>query len=72
MFPYIADKSKWPYPPDVMYFEYWPVRQSSLLFAGIACNMPKYAALWQKPDPDPINEEVIRNYPIRQPVLWVH
>jgi len=36
MFPFIADKSKWLHPPDVMYFEFWPVRQSSLLFAGLA------------------------------------
>jgi hypothetical protein len=27
--------------------------------------------LWAKLNPDPQVEEVIRNYPIRQPVLWV-
>jgi hypothetical protein len=27
--------------------------------------------LWAKLNPDPEVEEVIRNYPIRQPVLWV-
>ena len=71
MVPFIADKSKWPKPPDVMYFEEWPVRQGALLFAGIAFDQPTYVALWRKLNPDPTVEETIRNYPIRQPLLWV-
>ncbi len=71
MFPFIADKSKWPFPPDVMYFDRWPVRQHSLLFSGLAYNQPEYLALWRKLDPDPTVEEVIRNYPVRQPTLWL-
>ena len=71
MFPFIADKSKWLHPPDVMYFEFWPVRQSSLLFAGMAFDEPKYIELWQILNADPTDAEVIRNYPIRQPLLWV-
>jgi hypothetical protein len=71
MYPYILDKSKWPYKPDVMYYDEWPVRQVSLLFTGLAYNEPKYIGLWRKLNPDPSVEEVIRNYPIRQPVLWV-
>jgi len=71
LYPYIVDKSKWPYPKDVMYFEYYPVRQPSLLFAGIALNEQKYIEAWKKLDPDPTNAEVQRNVPIRQPVLWV-
>jgi alginate lyase len=71
MYPYIADKSKWPKPPDVMYFDQWPVRQPSLLFAGLALNKPEYLSLWRRLDPDPKVEEVIRNFPVRQPLLWV-
>jgi len=71
LYPYIVDKSKWPYPKDVMYFEYFPVRQSSLLFAAIALNEQKYVEAWKTLDPDPTNAEVQRNVPIRQPVLWV-
>jgi hypothetical protein len=26
MLPFIADKSRWTLPRDVMFFEYWPVR----------------------------------------------
>lgn len=71
MFPFIADKSRWPYRHDVEYFDDWPVRQPSLLFAGIALSRPQYFPVWQRLDPDPTVEEIIRNYPIRQPVLWV-
>jgi hypothetical protein len=71
MFPFIADKSSWPYPHDVEYFEYWPIRQPSLLFAGMALSRPEYFKVWRRLDPDPTVEEIIRNYPIRQPLLWV-
>lgn len=71
MFPYIADKKRWPHPPDVMYFEQWPVRHPSLLFGGLAFNKPEYIDLWRKLEPDPTVDETIRNYFIRQPMLWV-
>lgn len=38
---------RWPKPPDVMYFEEWPMRQSSLLFAGLALSRPGYIATWK-------------------------
>lgn len=68
--PFIADKKKWPHKPDVMYFDEWPVRQPALWFGGRALNEPSYIELWKKLNPDPTVEEVIRNYFIRQPVLW--
>jgi hypothetical protein len=71
LFPYLLDKKKWPNAPDVMYDNYWPVRQPSLLFAGLALDKPEYLALWRTLEPDPTEEEVIRNFPIRQPLLWV-
>lgn len=71
MAPFIADKKSWPLKPDVMYYEQWPMRQASLLFAGIAYNRPDYIELWKKLPADSNVEEVIRNFFIRQPVLWV-
>lgn len=71
MFPFIANKNAWPYAPDVEYFDDWPVRQPSLLFAGIALSKPQYFAVWSKLNPDPTVKEIIRNYPIRQPLLWL-
>ena len=70
MYPYIKDKTKWPYPKDVMFFEYYPVRQISLIFGAAAYNDKNYLQLWKTLEAKPTNEEVIRNFPIRQPVLW--
>jgi hypothetical protein len=71
MVPYIRDKKKWPLPPDVMYFDQWPMRQSVLLFAGLAFDDARYIDLWKTLPADSKVEETIRNFFIRQPVLWV-
>ncbi|HXE54247.1 MAG TPA: alginate lyase family protein, partial [Tepidisphaeraceae bacterium] len=71
MYPYIKDKSKWAHRPDVMFWECWPVRSPALLFAGLAYDEPKYVDLWKTLEAAPTNEEVLRNLPIRQPLLWV-
>jgi hypothetical protein len=71
MDPYIADKKSWPYRHDIQYFDDLPVRQPSLLFAGLAYRKPGYVDLWERLNPDPTVPEVIRNHPIRQPLLWL-
>jgi hypothetical protein len=70
MVPYIRDKSRWPKPPDVMYHEHWPMRQASLLFAGVALKQPDYIDLWSTLPADSNVEEIVRNFFIRQPLLW--
>jgi Alginate lyase len=72
MFPFIRDKKTWARPPDVMYDERWPMRQNSLLFAGIALDRSDYIALWRTLPADSEVEEVVRNFFIRQPVLWLN
>jgi len=71
MVPYIRDKQSWPHKPDVMYHDEWPMRQASLLFAGLAYGDPSYVELWMTLRADSDVEEVIRNFFIRQPALWV-
>jgi len=70
MVPYIREKKSWPSKPDVMYDAEWPMRQASLLFAGRALQRADYVELWRKLPADSKVEEVIRNFFIRQPVLW--
>jgi hypothetical protein len=70
MVPYIRDKSRWPLPPDVMYYREWPMRQASLLFAGRALQRRDYLDLWRTLPADSSVDEVVRNFFIRQPVLW--
>jgi hypothetical protein len=71
MVPFMRDRARWPYPKDVMYDAEWPMRQSSLLFAGMALGEPGYLALWSTLPADSEVEEVVRNFFIRQPLLWV-
>ncbi len=68
---FIRDKKRWPLNPDVMYDSEWPMRQNSLLFAGLALQRPDYLELWKTLPADSRVEEVIRNFFVRQPVLWV-
>lgn len=70
LYPFIADKASWLKPPDVMYYDQWPMRQAALLFAGRALNRPEYSETWRRLPADSEVEEVIRNFFIRQPLLW--
>lgn len=71
IFPYITDKSAWPYKKDVYIWEEWPVRQSSLLFAGLAYDIPGYIDTYLEMEPNPTHPEVIRNLPVRHPAIWM-
>jgi hypothetical protein len=71
MVPFIRNKKLWPKPPDVTYDDAWPMRQPSLLFAGLALNRSDYLELWSKLPADSQVDEVIRNFFIRQPLLWI-
>ncbi|MEA3288378.1 MAG: alginate lyase family protein [Candidatus Marinimicrobia bacterium] len=68
--PFIDDKSAWTYTPDVMYWDQWPARHPALLFAGTALNRSDYIHLWEQFPPLPKTQEGLRNFPIRQPILW--
>ena len=71
LYPYLKDKNAWPYRKDVEHFDALPVRSPGLLFTGLGCHRQPYIALWKTMNPDPADPEIIRNYPIRQPLLWV-
>ncbi|ADY52058.1 hypothetical protein Pedsa_1497 [Pseudopedobacter saltans DSM 12145] len=71
LYPYIADKSSWTYPEDIMFYEFWPVAQPFLLFGAFAYKNRSYFDLWKKLERYPTNEEVIRNLPVRNPIIWL-
>jgi beta-galactosidase len=71
LYPFLADKSKWPAKPDVQAWNDWPSRQPSLLFAGLAMGNAEWAGLWKKLSPEISNDEVRRNIAITQPLLWL-
>jgi len=70
LYPFIKDKSKWALTKDVMYWENWPVAQPFLVFGAIAFKQNEWLNSWKKLDHTPAVEEVIRNLPVRNPLLW--
>ena len=70
LYPFVADKSKWPLPPDVMYWKEWPVAQPFLVFGANAYNNQQWLETWKSLDHDPKVDEVIRNLPVRNPLIW--
>ena len=71
IFPFIQDKSMWPGKHDVLYWDEWPVRQPCLVFGGMKFNKPEYLKEWQSLKADPQTAEIVRNVPLRHPLLWV-
>ena len=70
MLPFIADKGTWPHPTDVQHFDEIPIRSAFLLLAGRAYADEDYLALWQELPEERRSNEVDRNFPIRQLILW--
>lgn len=71
LYPYIADKTKWPFTKDVMYWDDWPVAQPFLLFGANAFPNKQWLETWKQLDHDPKVAEVIRNLPVRHPLIWM-
>ncbi|UPK69782.1 alginate lyase family protein [Chitinophaga filiformis] len=71
LYPYVADKAKWPYKKDVMYWDEWPVAQPFLVFGATAYQQQEWLDTWKKLDHQPSNAEVVRNLPVRHPLIWL-
>ena len=67
----LADKSSWPFAEDVMFWDEWPVAQPALLFSICNTSNRTYLEIWKSLEHFPTNDEVIRNLPIRHPLLWL-
>jgi hypothetical protein len=71
LFPYVEDKNKWSFARDVMYWENWPVAHPFLVFGAIEFSNKRWFNTWKNLDHDPVVAEVIRNLPIRNPIIWL-
>ena len=71
MYPFVEKKDTWTFPADIMFWSEWPVAQPFLLFGHNSYRNKKWWALWKKLDHFPSNEEVIRNLPVRNPLIWL-
>jgi hypothetical protein len=71
MYPFVADKKKWTFKQDVMYWDNWPVAHPFMIFGAIALNDQGLFNTWKSLDHAPTEDEVIRNLPIRNPLIWI-
>lgn len=71
LFPYILDKSSWKWTNDVMYWDQWPVAQPFLVFGALAFQQKAWLQCWQQLDHNPQEEEIVRNLPLRHPLIWI-
>jgi hypothetical protein len=71
LYPFVQDKTKWTLPKDVMYWEEWPVAQPFLVFGASAYGTKEYLNTWKRLEHDPMVDEVIRNLPVRNPLIWL-
>lgn len=71
MHPFVEDKKKWTFKQDVMYWDNWPVAHPFLIFGAIALNNQALFNTWKSLGHAPTEDEVIRNLPIRNPLIWI-
>ncbi len=71
MFPFVENKKSWTYPPDVMYWNDWPVAHPFLIFGYKKMANNNWFNTWKKLEHFPTTEEVIRNLPVRNPLIWM-
>jgi len=71
LFPYIEEKNRWPYSKDVMYWDEWPVAHPFLIFGAVEYGVKKWFETWSTLEHFPEVEEVIRNLPVRNPLIWL-
>ncbi len=71
MMPFIKEKNTWTYPKDVLHWEVQPSRQPFMLFAAIAQNQMEWIELWKKQKTEFPNDEIRRNLPLKNPLLWI-
>ena len=71
IYPFVVDKSKWPLKPDVMYWEEWPVAHPFLLFGASVYNKKDWFSAWKNLKHQLTVEEVVRNMPVKYPLIWM-
>lgn len=71
LYPYLRNKASWPFAKDVMFWENWPVAQPFLVLAANAYKEKKWFKTWKDLEHNPQVEEVLRNLPLRHPILWI-
>ncbi|MDB5270714.1 MAG: alginate lyase family protein [Hymenobacter sp.] len=72
LYPFVQDKNAWPFAHDVMYWNNWPVAQPFLVFGAVQFGNQAWFSTWQRLDHAPNVPEVVRNLPVRNPLIWLN
>ena len=71
IYPYVVDKESWIYTKDVMYWDEWPVAHPFLIFGALQTHNKNWQSTWEKLEHFPVTDEVVRNLPVRNPLIWI-
>ena len=71
IYPYVVDKESWIYTKDVMYWDEWPVAHPFLIFGALQIHNKNWQSAWEKLEHFPVTDEVVRNLPVRNPLIWI-
>jgi hypothetical protein len=71
LYPFVENKNSWTLHKDIMYWENWPVAHPFLLFGYAAYGNQVWLTTWSRLEHFPTTAEVIRNLPVRNPILWI-
>jgi hypothetical protein len=72
LYPYVRDKKRWPYAKDVMYWDNWPIAHPFLVISACHFKQGEWFETWKSLDHNPVVEEVLRNLPVRNPLIWLN
>lgn len=71
IYPYVLDKESWTFPKDVMYWDEWPVAHPFLVFGALQADKEEWLSTWARLEHFPVTDEVVRNLPVRNPLIWI-
>jgi hypothetical protein len=71
IYPYVKDKTIWPFAKDIYIWNEWPVCHPFLIFGAVAYNNLNYIEAYLELPAYPIHSEVVRNLPVRHPIIWL-
>jgi choline dehydrogenase-like flavoprotein len=69
--PAVKDKSSWPFPPDIEYYDQVPIQSAGMLLAARAYQDEDMMAAWRNLSPVRKSDEVNRTFAVREVVLWL-
>lgn len=54
-----------------MYWDEWPVAHPFLIFGALQTHNKNWQSTWEKLEHFPVTDEVVRNLPVRNPLIWI-